>query len=282
MKFFAFAAALLVGYAASYQTPMTMAVKKLAVTKKAAPKKAAAAVASSGKFSLSSWAQEAGAIAAASREAAKPSIALPYNEAPITCDGSLVGDFGFDPWQLSTAADGGTFLGKDWKGSTLKFYREAELTHGRIAQLAVVGYLWPGLFGTFPGNEWTGIDAYSATKPLDALTTVPQLALLQIVAAMSWVELRRFNKIKKEGADYVNGDLGLGQGEGRWNPLKLNYTPEQYEEKQLQEIKHCRLAMMGILGLWFQENNSGLGIVDQLQQGLASLQVQDTAGGYAF
>jgi hypothetical protein len=282
MKFFAFSAALLVGSSAAYQTPMTMVTKKLAVAKKGAPQKAAAKVASSGKFSLSSWAQEAGSIAAASRAAAKPSVALPYNEAPITCDGSLVGDFGFDPWQLSTAADGGTFLGKDWKGSTLKFYREAELTHGRIAQLAVVGYLWPGLFGTFPGNEWTGVDAYSATKPLEALTTVPQLALLQIVAAMSWIELRRFNKIKKEGADYVNGDLGLGQGEGRWNPLNFKYTPEQYEEKQLQEIKHCRLAMMGILGLWFQENNSGLGIVDQLQQGLASLQVQDTTGGYAF
>jgi len=280
MKLLATAAALLVGSAASYQMPMTMIFGKKSsakVTKKAVPVK-------SGKFNLSSWAQESGAIASASRAAAKPSVALPYNEAPITCDGTLVGDFGFDPWQLSTAAEGGTFLGKDWQGSTAKFYREAELTHGRIAQLAILGYLVPGTLGTFPGNEWTGVDAYSAVKPLDALTQVPQLALLQIVAAMGFVELRRFNSIKKDGANYVNGDLKLGQGEGRFNPLKLNYTPEQYEEKQLQEIKHCRLAMMGILGMWLQENNSGLGIVEQISQGLESLKVDDVVatGGYAF
>jgi len=54
-----------------------------------------------------------------------------------------------------------------------------------------------------------------------------------------------------------------GQGSGRWNPLGLNYTPEEYEEKQLQEIKHARLAMIGLLGLIFQANASGVNVVEQ-------------------
>lgn len=62
----------------------------------------------------------------------------------------------------------------------LTWYREAELIHGRIAQLAVVGFLAPGLFGTLPGNEWTGVDAYSKTNPLEAFSAVPGLAILQI------------------------------------------------------------------------------------------------------
>ena len=79
------------------------------------------------------------------------------------------------------------------------------------------------------------------------------------------MEFRRINIILKDGASYTAGDSQKwGQGEGRWNPFGLNYTPEEYEEKQLQEIKHARLAMVGLLGLIFQANASGVNVVDQL------------------
>jgi len=51
--------------------------------------------------------------------------------------------------------------------SDVKWLREAEVTHGRIAQLAVVGFIYPSVAGTFPGNDWTGVDAYSYKNPID-------------------------------------------------------------------------------------------------------------------
>ena len=197
------------------------------------------------------------------------SAAIPGETAPSILDGSLVGDVGFDPCYLSTKADGlaGYFNGIFADNANidgLTWYREAELMHGRICMIAVVGFIAPG-FGTFAGNEWTGPDAFSTTNPLEAFSAAPSASLFQILAFMSALEFRRISIITKEGANYQAGDSQKwGQGEGRWNPLGLNYTPEEYAKKQLQEIKHARLAMIGFLGVVFQANASGVGVVDQL------------------
>jgi len=200
----------------------------------------------------------------------RPSEALPFskNGCPATLDGSLPGDAGFDPVGFSTTPIIGLFdrksNGKD-SMSELNWLREAEVTHGRIAQLAVVGFIWPALFGTFPGNEWTGVDAYSYVNPLEALDHVPGFAISQIVGAMAWVELKRVSLIKQQGASRMPGDLLLGQGPGdRVNPFGLNYSPAEFYEKQVQEIKHGRLAMLGAFGLFCQASNSGLDIKSQL------------------
>ena len=50
--------------------------------------------------------------------------------------------------------------------------------------------------------------------------------------------------------DKAAGDLGLGQT--GFNPFGFEYTEEQYFEKQTQEIKHGRLAMIGALGMLLQ------------------------------
>lgn len=198
---------------------------------------------------------------------AGPSQALPFATAPATLDGSMLGDAGFDPLGFSTVPVGPWFQGFEGRNGQigdLSWYREAELIHGRIAQLAVVGFIAPGLFGTLPGNEATGLDAYSNTNPLEAFSQVPGAAILQIFLFMSGLEFYRISIIREEGAAYQAGDLRIGQGEGRWNPFGLDYTPEEYEEKRLQELKHCRLAMLGIFGLWAQCLASGVGITEQL------------------
>eukprot|EP00543_Licmophora_paradoxa_P010162 CAMPEP_0202474336 /NCGR_PEP_ID=MMETSP1360-20130828/92329_1 /ASSEMBLY_ACC=CAM_ASM_000848 /TAXON_ID=515479 /ORGANISM="Licmophora paradoxa, Strain CCMP2313" /LENGTH=254 /DNA_ID=CAMNT_0049101457 /DNA_START=444 /DNA_END=1208 /DNA_ORIENTATION=- len=202
-----------------------------------------------------------------------PSTALPFARAPGTLDGSMLGDVGFDPFGFSTVPVGPWFTGFEGRNgspSDLTWYREAELIHGRIAQLAVLGFIAPALFGTLPGNEWTGVDAYSNTNPVEAFSQVPGLALLQIFLFMTFLEIRRIGIIKEEGSNYVAGDLRIGQGEGRWNPFGLEYSPEQYEEKKLQELKHCRLAMVGIFGLWAQALASDESVVDQLGAGLVT------------
>ena len=59
---------------------------------------------------------------------------------------------------------------------SLKWYREAEIMHGRVAQLAVIGILFPSL-AHFPGNADVGMDAYADTNPLTALASCPPAAL---------------------------------------------------------------------------------------------------------
>lgn len=209
----------------------------------------------------------------------QPSQALPFTFGPDTLDGSMIGDVGFDPVGFSSC-DMAAFFDKDATDSmsSLQWMREAEIAHGRIAQLAVLGFIVPALIGTFPGNEWTGVDAYSNTNPIEALSQVPNLALFQIVAAASWVELRRVQFIKEEGSSRLPGDIRLGQGDGRYNPFGLEFTPEQYQDKQLQEIKHCRLAMMGAFGLILQNSNSGTDVVTQLGKAFVAPEYYAKAG----
>jgi len=258
-------AALLIGSAAAFQ-PMTMTFS-IGRKKAAAPKSSPAVGGASP--SAQAWA------------AAVPSTALPWTTAPGTLDGSMLGDVGFDPWGFSTTPVGPWFngiVGREGDLGDLTWYREAELIHGRIAQLAVLGFIWPGVFGTFPGNEETGLDAYSYTNPLEAFGKVPGEALLQIFLFMTFLEIRRIGIIREEGANYQPGDLRIGQGEGRYNPFGLDYSPEEYEEKRLQELKHCRLAMVGIAGLWAQASASGLSIADQIGKALVSPEYVAKAG----
>merc|ERR1712127_877009 len=56
------------------------------------------------------------------------SDSVPFLKQPSNLDGSLPGDVGFDPLGFSEVFD-------------VKILREAELKHGRIAMLAVLGYL---------------------------------------------------------------------------------------------------------------------------------------------
>jgi len=262
--------ALLLGAATAYQAPtMTFSLGKFGKGKKAAAPKApkSSAVASGPSPSNEAWAN------------AGPSQALPFATAPATLDGSMLGDVGFDPLGFSTVPVGPWFSGLEGRNGqigNLNWYREAELIHGRIAQVAVLGFIAPGFFGTLPGNDWTGVDAYSYTNPLEAFGKVPPLALLQIFLFMTFLEVRRINIIKEEGENYVPGDLRIGQG--GYNPFGLDYSPEQYEEKQLQELKHCRLAMVGVFGLWAQALASGESVAEQLGAGLTTPEYYAKAG----
>jgi hypothetical protein len=201
-------------------------------------------------------------------------------------DGSMVGDVGFDPCFLATKADlMAPYFNNAFAGSApidgLTWYREAELMHGRICMVAVVGFIVPG-FATLSGNEWTGVDAYSTTNPLEAIGAAPGAALFQIFAFMGIMEFRRINIILNDGDKYSAGDSQKwGQGAGRWNPLGFDYTAGEYAEKQLQEIKHARLAMIGLLGLIFQANASGINVVEQWSTAFSGPEYF-TKAGYFF
>lgn len=210
-----------------------------------------------------------------------PSKALPYESAPPTLDGSLPGDVGFDPCFLSgKQAD---LMANYFNGimpvnpglDGLTWYREVELMHGRICQLAVLGFIFPGYYH-FPGDEQVGLDAFSYTNPLEAPSHIPTMGTIQILAFMAGLEWRRIDIISSDGPSHQPGDFRWGQF--GWNPFGFNYTPEEFREKQVQETKHGRLAMIAFLGLVFQANASGVGVLDQLAPAFAAPDYYTKAG----
>merc|ERR1712176_1702439 len=121
-----------------------------------------------------------------------PSTAIPGEQAPALLDGSLVGDVGFDPCFLSTKADSQAayfngILGLKSPLDGLSWYREAELMHGRISMVAVLGFIVPG-FSNFG-------EGFDYTNPLEAANKAPGLAIFQVFALMAVLEFRRINFI---------------------------------------------------------------------------------------
>mmetsp|Transcript_115797 Transcript_115797/g.327552 ORF Transcript_115797/g.327552 Transcript_115797/m.327552 type:complete len:251 (-) Transcript_115797:208-960(-) len=187
------------------------------------------------------------------------SEALPFEPAPSALENvDYAGNAGFD---FAGFANKPLIVIDD--SEPLKWYREAEIVHGRVAQLAVLGFLVPQLYhwGGYP--EW-GIpdDAFAEMNPYKAIFSVPRESIGQIILGIFAVECFRIQRVIFEGKPA--GDLGLGQG--GWNPFGFDYTEEEYAEKQLQEIKHGRLAMFGALGMLLQLRNSGMGVGQQLAE----------------
>lgn len=189
------------------------------------------------------------------------SPAIPFDKRPAALDGTLPGDAGFDPAGFTNNPPRQWLIGGPER--SLKWYREAEIVHGRVAQLAVLGNLIPSWYH-FPGNQAVGVaeNAFAELNPFKALSTVPEEGLWQIALVIFGIELARIKRVIR--GDKNPGDLGLGQT--GFNPFNFKYTEEEYFEKQVQEIKHGRLAMFGALGMLLQASASGKGVVQQLSE----------------
>jgi light-harvesting complex I chlorophyll a/b binding protein 1 len=176
----------------------------------------------------------------------------------------LAGDEGFDPLGLSTGKVSGWYrnFGSGFAQiSDLTWMREAELQHGRVAQLAVLGFLWPGFFGTIPGP------GFEETNPLKALGEVPALSIIQLSIFFAALEFRRVAIIDEDGASHIPGDSRFGAGANPSERFVLGqktYDPEEAARLAQCEVSHCRLAMMGFLGVLLQGIFSGESVADQL------------------
>lgn len=176
---------------------------------------------------------------------------------PEWLDGSLPGDYGFDPLGL----------GKD--PAALKWYREAEIIHGRWAMAAVVGI--------FVGQAWSGVPWFEAGAAPGAVSPFSFGTLLGTqLLLMGWVESKRWVDFFDPGtqslewatpwsrtAENFNNSTGLqGYPGGKFfDPLGLagevksgKYIPDysKLDRLQLAEIKHARLAMLAMLIFYFE------------------------------
>jgi len=160
----------------------------------------------------------------------------------------------FDPLGFAEKAD----------DNTLKRYREAELTHGRVAMLAAVGFL---VGEQVEGSSFL-FDAQITGPAITHLAQVPPVfwVLLTIAigsaeqyrATVGWVEPENV-PVDQPGllrSDYVPGDIGF-------DPIGLKPDdPEEFRIMQTKELQHGRLSMLAVAGFMAQELTDGKGIIE--------------------
>lgn len=200
------------------------------------------------------------------------SIAMPFMAVPeeLTNDPlnlAFPGDYGFDPLNFSSSkssplqeidkyladvCDNFGFPAFD----KMRWYREAEFMHGRVAMLASFNLIvreTGDMFGLLPDR------------------LLERGAIGQFASVMAVLELYRGYRLLFN-TDALAGDLGLGMGPG--DLMARNMTPEELAAKQLRELQNGRLAMVGVVGMAVVYSSTGHILIqsDQVQQ------LQDSIG----
>ncbi|KAK8987733.1 hypothetical protein V6N11_027476 [Hibiscus sabdariffa] len=168
---------------------------------------------------------------------------FPGSVPPPWLDGSLPGDFGFDPLGLGSDPE------------TLRWNVQAELVHCRWAMLGAAGIFIPEFLtkiGILNTPSW-----YSAgTEEYFTDTTTP------LHRCVNTDPIFPNNKLTGTDVGYPGGlwfdPLGWGSG-----------SPEKIKELRTKEIKNGRLAMLAVMGAWFQHIYTGTGPIDNLFAHLA-------------
>lgn len=163
----------------------------------------------------------------------------------------------FDPLGFAEKAD----------ENTMKRYREAELTHGRVAMLAVVGFL---VGEKVEGSSFL-FDAQVSGPAITHLSQVPAGFWVMLTIAIGAAEQKRAEigwvepentPVDQPGllrAGYSPGDLGF-------DPLGLKPDDAaELEKMQTKELQNGRLAMLAAAGFLAQELVDGKGIIEHLQ-----------------
>jgi len=126
--------------------------------------------------------------------------------------------------------------------------RQTELKHGRVSMLATMGYITPELTGKLPGylSPSAGLKFADVPNGLAAISKVPAAGWAQIVAYCAFCEL---SQDQSAGSPAASGDFG-------W---KLLTSSDQAEltKKLSAEVANGRLAMMAIIGMFFQDGLTG-------------------------
>merc|ERR1712241_1293677 len=172
---------------------------------------------------------------------------LPEFEKPATGFQGLLGDqepLGFwDPVGFS----------KDGDLEKFKRRREVEIKHGRVCMLATIGYMVPE-YVKLPGYLSPSMEVKFEDVPngLGALSKVPVAGWAQIFAFVGAIELG-YNKQTGEPGNYGKGFLGLGSV-GVSASIE---DPEVRSKKLSAELANGRLAMVAIIGMFFQDGLTG-------------------------
>lgn len=129
-------------------------------------------------------------------------------------------------------------------------YRLAELKHGRVCMMAVLGYVATETYH-FPGDIAPGIPFDSIPTGYAAIAMVPLLGWLQMIWTVGIIE--------------TTGQLG------NFEIGYLNLEPEEYFKRQTQELQHGRLAMLAFVELLRHDTQTLAGNTDGLDNLISGL-----------
>lgn len=163
----------------------------------------------------------------------------------------------FDPLGFAEKAD----------DSTLLRYREAEVTHGRVAMLAAVGFL---VGEKVEGSSFL-FDAQIKGPAISHLAQVPAGFWVLLVVAIGASEEYRARVAFVDPSDVAVDQPGKMRdghypGDIGFDPLGLKpEDPEEFNIMATKELQHGRLAMLASAGFMAQELTDGKGIIEHLQ-----------------
>ncbi|CAK9091890.1 unnamed protein product [Durusdinium trenchii] len=121
--------------------------------------------------------------------------------------------------------------------------RQTELKHGRISMLATMGYITPEITGKLPGylSPSAGLKFADVPNGLAAISKVPAAGWGQILAYMAFCEV---SQDQSPGTPAAAGDFGF--------KVLTSSDPAEKTKKLSAELANGRLAMMAIIGMFFQ------------------------------
>jgi len=231
----------------------------------------------------SSYSVSAAASGAAVLGCVAAAVARPARKTPKTTRNFF--DFGSSSAPAPSRFDPSTELGvqepigfwdpmgfcADMDEAAFKRRRAVEIKHGRISMYATIGYIVPEYF-KFPGylSPSQGIQFSDVPNGLAALSKLPVLGGAQIVAFAGVIETTGFFQAKSttdgrgsrgEGTFLMKDSTESGEpgnyGVGFPNFVGKVDDPEARKSKLAAELANGRLAMMAIIGMFFQDGLTG-------------------------
>jgi len=159
--------------------------------------------------------------------------------------GPETGNKVFDPWGLSK-------MGGE---ETLKFFRHAEIKHGRVAMAAMVGFLFHINHIHFNGalslHPYVSFESLSNMGPFDAWNSIPLLGQLQILWTIAGLE--HASECLNPDGHYTKGgtpgDIKFLKNFWDTPGFTKKLSPAQLAEKRDSELKNGRLAMIGVASI---------------------------------
>jgi light-harvesting complex I chlorophyll a/b binding protein 3 len=194
-------------------------------------------------------------------------------------DGSLPGDFGFDPLGVYEPDGKGFAVSQSW-------LQYSEVIHARWAMLGAVGCIAPeilGAMGVIPADTavvWFRSGVIPPAGSYNHYWSDPYTIFFVEVILMQFAELKRWQDYRNAGSQGKQYFLGLEKvlgGSGNpsypggafFNMLGFGKTESEINDLKLKEIKNGRLAMLAMFGYGAQAVLTGKGPYENLADHLA-------------